>query len=233
MKRLFIFLILIIVSSYCFSLGRTEVQEKLPRINKVVLNNWGKLNIEKGDENKLQIKTSEYLHSKMKTQIFGDTLVLSIEGIQTGLNRSAINYHLFLRDLSSIENRSTGIILVQSAAVEELSLIVSSSGDITCEKITGGSLAIDISGSGNITVDSGDVGLQRINLSGTGDYSAGNLKSGVSLVLLSGPGKGEIWVTGSLDAVVTGGGDLSYYGDPEIARAESPGSGTILPLGEK
>ena len=113
MKSYFLLIFLLIISVTSFSLGKQEVLEELPRIRNVVLNCWGSLTIEQGEENRLTMQTTDYLQSKLKNQIFGDTLVLSVEGLQTGLNRSSIDYHLVLQEINSIENRSDGKIVIE------------------------------------------------------------------------------------------------------------------------
>jgi hypothetical protein len=69
-------------------------------------------------------------------------------------------------------------------------------------------------------------------MSGFGSYDAENLQSQVAKVVVSGAGTTTLWVTESLDATISGVGNVRYYGSPQI-HSRATGVGHLQSLGEK
>ncbi len=219
---------------WVYSLGAKEqVVKTLSGVTKVVLRSGGTLHITQGGDEKIETHGTDYQLSKLKTAVYGDTLVLSIEGIQTGLNRGNIEYYLTLETISGVENYSTGDILGGPIRSEKVKVIVNSTGNITLSSLDAGRVFIESNGSGDVQIQGGSCGIQYVTLNSTGDYHAPSLKSSRSEVRVDGSGSAVIWVTDNLDAVLLGSGDLEYYGEPVLDREVNKGTGSIRALGKK
>jgi hypothetical protein len=68
---------------------------------------------------------------------------------------------------------------------------------------------------------------QSVNISGSSKIDAFDLKSEESEVSISGSGNVNINVTQSLEARVSGSGDIRYKGNPDIRNIHVSGSGNI------
>ena len=222
------------VPGWIYSFGAKEQAVKtLSGVTRVVLRSWGTLHITQGGDEKIETHGTEYQLSKLKTAVYRDTLELSIEGIQTGLNRGHIDYYLTLDTISGVENHSTGEIVCESIRSEKLEVIVNSTGNITFSSLEAGRIFTESNGSGDVKIKGGNCGIQYITLNSTGGYQGAAFKASRCEVRVAGSGNAVIWVTDSLDAVLLGSGDLEYYGEPVLGREVNSGTGHIRALGKK
>ena len=67
-----------------------------------------------------------------------------------------------------------------------------------------------------------------VRLSGTGAAELGGLSSAAARVLLSGTGDVHVTATRSLDARVSGTGNVLYSGNPATVRQSVVGTGSII-----
>jgi hypothetical protein len=82
------------------------------------------------------------------------------------------------------------------------------------------------SGSSDVDV-AGTAKRQFLSISGSSKINAFDLKSEESKVNISGSGNVNINVTQSLEARVSGSGDIRYRGNPDIRNIQVSGSGNI------
>ena len=99
-------------------------------------------------------------------------------------------------------------------------------GDVDIKGFAGDRLEIELRGAGDIEAD-GEVGDLRISLLGAGDIEARDLKAQRVKVVLAGVGDCEVYAAESIDAKLTGVGDLDYWGDPEQRETKVSGIGDI------
>lgn len=136
------------------------------------------------------------------------------------------------------------VLTVPFESLDEVSL--AGSGDIRSEsKITASKFETKLTGSGDIklTIDaqevdatvtgSGDMTLKgktgdfTCKVTGSGDLSAFDLDSDKVNTSVSGSGDCRVFCSGSLEARVTGSGDIQYKGDPKKKDIKVSGSGSI------
>ena len=128
---------------------------------------------------------------------------------------------------------------------QNVQIRISGSGDVDVSGIRG-SLGADVSGSGDVEADnlqlenctlkvtgSGDVELngRTARLSavfvGSGDLEAGGLAAVNANVKSTGSGDMTIHAIDKLEATISGSGDLSYIGNPEVLKINATGSGDV------
>ncbi|MEO0341281.1 MAG: DUF2807 domain-containing protein [Bacteroidota bacterium] len=107
----------------------------------------------------------------------------------------------------------------------DLQINVSGSGNINFE-CDAKAVATRISGSGNVTLMGSGSSISS-TISGSGNMNAGSLEVKEANVRVSGSGNITIFATESLEASVSGSGDVRYKGRPERLRSKSSGSGSI------
>ena len=105
------------------------------------------------------------------------------------------------------------------------------SGDVSVDRMKGGSVSLDIAGSGNMNVASLDARNARLNIAGSGDLTAvGRCDSGK----LSIAGSGDIRAKGlqcqTLNASVAGSGDIAVVAT-KTATISIMGSGDVTVTG--
>lgn len=127
---------------------------------------------------------------------------------------------------------------------------ITGSGDLRTDgKFTGTNLTVSLTGSGDLRLDadlsgavtttvvgSGDVRLagrcasHTVKVSGSGDIHAEAMQAASANVKLSGSGDVSIAASESLEASVSGSGDVRYAGNPKQLIKHISGSGSIAKL---
>lgn len=98
------------------------------------------------------------------------------------------------------------------------------SGDARVLGLDGGQLRIDLVGSGDLRA-TGRVDRVEAVLSGSGKLDLGELEARQAALDLTGSGDAVVRATESMEAIVSGSGDLSVRGDPPVNRLVRPASG--------
>ncbi|TKD63447.1 head GIN domain-containing protein [Flavobacterium sp. ASW18X] len=195
----------------------------------IAISGWFDVKLVSGSEGELTLKGEENLLDYIITEVDNGVLVIKTE---KGVNLKPSSY-------------KNGIyITVPVEEIDELSL--SGSGDITSSTtLKGASLETRVSGSGDVTLDvdvnhlearlsgSGDMDLSgqasnfEVTISGSGDISAYDLTAKNVEATVSGSADIEITVEKSLNARVSGSGNITYKGNPSKVKSKSSGSGDV------
>ncbi|MDX9858852.1 MAG: head GIN domain-containing protein [candidate division Zixibacteria bacterium] len=157
-----------------------------------------------GPEPTLKIEFDDNLIELIETEVRGGTLRIDSR--------------------KSFRSRSDCTITITVPSLERITS--SGSGDITVERLSGELFECRLSGSGSITAE-GEIGEIEATISGSGDIDARNLKAKSAFARVSGSGEIAVYATDDFDGVVSGSGDIFYYGDPAKTSVNVSGSGRI------
>jgi hypothetical protein len=102
---------------------------------------------------------------------------------------------------------------------------ITGSGDITLD-VEASQIDARITGSGDLVLK-GKTGEFSCEITGSGDLSAFGLESGKVNSTVSGSGDCKVTCTDSLQARISGSGDIQYKGDPKHKDTKVSGSGSI------
>ncbi len=105
---------------------------------------------------------------------------------------------------------------------------VNGAGDVGITGVRGARLELRINGAGDMEV-SGSVDKLDLVVSGAGDVEAGELAAQDVEVRVSGAGDATVRAARSLDATVSGVGEITYLGDPAEKETRVSGVGEIHP----
>jgi Protein of unknown function (DUF2807). len=97
----------------------------------------------------------------------------------------------------------------------ELYTTIQGSGDLKLENISSGNVDATVQGSGDIAL-SGAAKIVSLKTQGSGDINAANLKGQDVIATTQGSGDISCYATGNLKARISGSGDISYRGKPNI-----------------
>lgn len=100
-------------------------------------------------------------------------------------------------------------------------------GDMLIEDFNGEALEVSLSGVGDIEID-GTVEELDVSVSGVGDADLRHLQATDAWATVSGMGDLKLSVSGTLDARVSGFGDIIYYGRPKDVNRSVSGFGDIV-----
>ena len=128
----------------------------------------------------------------------------------------------------SLSVSGSGKLILNDVLSEDLSCSVSGSGGIIINSVSGKELDCRISGSGSIRIrGNGFFNNADIGITGSGDYFGEFLKLDTAVIAVTGSGDCICNVVNSLEARVTGSGDITYHGNPPRINVRSTGSGKI------
>jgi len=106
------------------------------------------------------------------------------------------------------------------------SLALSGTGGLKVTGIANDSLAISLSGTGTIKA-TGSTGSLRAVLDGTGDIAAKDLAARDATAEVNGTGSAQLQATQSVDARLTGTGNISVHGHPARVKKSVTGLGNV------
>lgn len=110
--------------------------------------------------------------------------------------------------------------------VKDLSVLdLTGAGDVAGFGLHLSALRVSLSGGGSIKL-SGQADGEEIELSGAGDIDASQLASKTAKVTVSGAGRAVVQVSDTLEADVTGAGNVQYVGNPKVTQHVS-GAGAV------
>lgn len=200
-------------------------------IDAVELDGTGRLVIQQGDKESLEVTVDDNLMKYIRTGVKGRTLGLEIqEGVHL-LPSDQITYLLTVKGLNRIEINGTGQVEADALAAGNLMVAINGDGTIDLKKVAADVMTTEISGMGDISA-TGEVHTLQIELSGSGKFNASELRSRMGVFDVSGSGAITAWVTDVLSIDISGSGDVGYYGSP-VVNAEISGLGNVNALGQK
>jgi Putative auto-transporter adhesin, head GIN domain len=163
----------------------------------------------------------------MKTELKGDMLKITF---QKGYNisyKDQLKVYIEAPSFEKLSMSGSGDVKAENAlSGSKIDIGISGSGDFMLDNIKFSNVEFHISGSGNISV-SGESEQVNFQVSGSGDIKAGDLKAQTVECHVSGSGNINCNAAKSLNALVSGSGDIRYKGRPESLKTKVSGSGDI------
>ncbi len=162
---------------------------------RITLNSVVDVNIVQGADFSVTARANDNLLNELETELRGSTLEI---GLSPGNFRNiTAEVDVVLPTLAAISITSTG-----NAAVGNFS------------NLTG--FTVDISSTGTVSINNCTADQLTANLSSTGELKAFGLTSTNAEVNLTSTGSAELTITNSLTGSITGTGDISFRGNPNI-----------------
>lgn len=134
--------------------------------------------------------------------------------------------YVSVRDINELQVNGSGkIISENSLASNNLNLLVSGSGEMNVD-IKGDELTAEVTGAGSLIIK-GYASNLNVRLSGSGSLKAFNCPVPKATITLSGSGEAEVNVEETLNASITGSGNIRHKGNTKSVVRKIYGSGTI------
>ncbi len=195
---------------------------------------FGQVTITQGDSESLTIKGSDNIVPLIKTSVSGGVLKIQMEENVdvTGVTKdNLLTFTITVKNLNDLTVSGAGKVEMNSLTTSKLALTMSGAGQILVGKLAAEQLNVTISGVGNVEI-AGETARAFVNISGAGPVTAPDLKIQTADVTISGIGSATLWVTGELTGNISGGGNISYYGNPQT-KTTATGIGSFKALGAK
>jgi hypothetical protein len=187
--------------------------------------------ITQGEAESLTIETDDNLMKYITSEVCDGTLELGFtENVRFDPIPSIV-FRVNVNDLKALESVGAGSLEMEKLNTDQLEISTSGAGSITIDELSVTDLVVAADRTGSIEL-SGTANTQEIQLLGTDDYEAPDLESQTAAVSITGTGSVMIWVLDSLDVVINGVGEVSYFGSPNVTQSIT-GNGSLTSLGDK
>ena len=183
--------------------------------------------LSQGDVKPVRIETDDNLLQYIEVVQQGDDLIIRE---RNGFNLDPSD-HIKVYVTAPVYNRiqlsGAGNIYSEGKITnpEDMEIVVSGAGDVKME-LKAPSVKANISGAGSIVLK-GDTKDVDLDLSGVGNAHCFDLLSENAKVRVSGVGDADVYASVSLDAHVSGVGDIKYKGGASNVNQQVSGAGSI------
>ncbi len=221
------FLLTIFSTAFIYGQSTEKETRNLSGFTKVSFGVPGNLYIRFGSEYKIVLEGDKDFLAEIETEVSSGRLVIKKDS-WNNFNNKKVVVNITMPSLEGLGVSGSGQAEVLDALkTAELDLGVSGSGKLYLNELTAESIDCGISGSGDIIIKgNGSTKSADISISGSGNYTGESLKFDLADISISGSGSCICHVTGSLEAHVSGSGNISYLGNPKV-DARVSGSGRV------
>jgi len=209
--------------------GQSDNKEtrNLKDFTKVNFGVSGNLYINIGSEFKVVLEGDRDLLEDIETEVSGGKLVIKKDNWHMNMNER-VTVYITMPEIEGLGVSGSGKAEIKDAVkTDDLGLSVSGSGKIFTGTIAVNNLKCSISGSGDINVGGGNAETGDISISGSGNYTGETAKIKSADISISGSGNCMINVSESLEAHVSGSGNVTYTGGSPKIDARVSGSGKV------
>ncbi|MCF2875241.1 MULTISPECIES: head GIN domain-containing protein [unclassified Tenacibaculum] len=244
------------INNNCTITGEGAIVTKtldLPYFSGINLSLTGNVNITQGTAQIVEVVGQSNIITDLSTSVINNFWTIGFEG-NCSYNYNELTINITVPKIDKLELSGSGNIIVNNFTNQNNSLNISlsgsgqlnlnefegitsidfqSSGDINANLnktiTTLNELKIRLSGSGslNITEAGTLVQILTLNLIGDGNYNGFNIKANTCTITSSGSGYAKVTVNDTLNATLSGSGNISYKGYPIINQNIS-GYGQII-----
>lgn len=195
----------------------------------VSLAGWFDVDLVAGNEGEITLRGESNLLEHIITEVKDGVLVIKTE---KGLELKPSNWNsgilitVPVESISSVSLSGSGDIVGRTTIeTDNFSTRIAGSGDITLA-VQAKEVEASLSGSGDINL-SGRTTDFDVMVSGSGDIKAYELEAEFVKATVSGSADIRVTANQSIDAKVSGSGDIHYRGNPKKINSKSSGSGDI------
>lgn len=184
------------------------------------------VHLERGTEGNISVTTDDNLHDYLAIEVEGNELVIKTKKGYNLHTKKGIHVTVPFNELSEVSLTGSGDIDTKDTInAKEFEISVTGSGDINL-KIDAESIDSKITGSGDVTLE-GSTNNLSVTVTGSGDFKGFNLQSNNTEARVNGSGDAKVVANQSINARVSGSGDIVYKGNPERKDTKTSGSGDI------
>lgn len=143
---------------------------------------------------------------------------------------SSLKVYVTVPVIERISLMGSGNVSTDQVTGTDLDIKLTGSGNMEIGNLEANTVYSEQTGSGNITIAGGSAHDLSVRLTGSGDLKARNFSAVDAEVVLTGSGSATVSVTNTLNAVISGSGNINYYGNPAVTQNVT-GSGRLKKKG--
>lgn len=184
-----------------------------------------------GNTESVRVEAPGDVIDKILTEVRGNTLRIYNRNEHGswnwgGDNNKKMAVYVTVKDINSIGITGSGDVYFKSGInAPTLRVRVTGSGDMQ-GRLNVKTLELSITGSGDVKLN-GRAETSTVSVSGSGDFSGRDLATVRTSVRVTGSGDASVNASDTIDAGVSGSGDISYSGSASHVSTSTRGSGEI------
>jgi len=184
-----------------------------------------------GNSNSIEVEADENLLPYIITEVKGNELVIKTKNFTSINSRHKMTVYATVTRVNSLHLSGSGSITGEGNFSNDgkTDIRISGSGHVRMSFSQAGSLYVAISGSGNIKLD-GSASTVDASISGSGNADCTGVVCTDASARISGSGNVRIFANRSINASLTGSGNVYYSGPATDVRQRTSGSGKIIKL---
>lgn len=206
----------------------TEQKREVGSYDGIVVSGSFDVKLYAGNEGSIKVEAESNLLEYIETTVKNGKLYIGVKknkNINTSWNKG-MRVTVPFENIDFVKLTGSGeIVSRDTIEANNFEVALSGSGDIALEVDANDTSSI-VSGSGEITLK-GSSKTHKTTLTGSGDIYAGNYIARSVDAKVTGSGDIRVYCKDNLKARVTGSGDIEYVGDPERQDTKVTGSGDI------
>lgn len=183
-----------------------------------------KVYVEQSDVELVEVEADENLHEFIEVYTQGGSLIIDTD--KNLRSDDGIRINVKFKELESITCAgASSVRAVNTIESDALDINLSGAGSLDMD-IEAEDISVSMSGAGSMDL-TGEAETLRVDMSGAGSIDAFGLEVVDADIGISGVGGAKVYVTGELDAQVSGVGGIIYRGDPERVQQDVSGLGKV------
>lgn len=177
----------------------------------------------------VRIESDEVSTAIVDTYVKDEILYIDIKNNSSLKGQSSVKVFVSAPEYEYLGISGSGDITTETDLnCENLKIKVTGSGDINISNLDATSSELYLTGSGDINLYGGNADYYTVKLSGSGDLNSFGFLCDAADVKVTGSGNANVYIFSSLNATLTGSGDVVYKGIPDVITT-STGTGSIYP----
>lgn len=203
------------------------VERDVPAFHSIVSRGPVDVDVVVGADGPLELEGDGLILEHLRTEVEEGVLTIDFE---PGRYRFEIPMRATVRaaSIKDLTNTGSGDMAATDLSGEAvgLTLTLTGSGELTIRRLEAEAVSLTQTGSGSAAIE-GRADHFRLSLTGSGDCDAADLVARHVHVSQTGSGSASVHADASVEAGLTGSGDLWIHGEPEEEATVATGSGKI------
>jgi len=214
--------------------GDGEIKKETRQVGSFTsLNAQGSLEIkiDYGNSGTISVEADENLLPYIETTVEEGGLSIRSKEHVNLKSRSKMIVYVSMTQVRSLKLSGSGNINGSGAFTNDAStdISVSGSGNLSLAFNTFKELDLSVSGSGNMKLEGSSKSITA-KVSGSGNIDCSNTSSDDVIAKVSGSGNIRVYPSKSIDAQISGSGDVFYKGDVQKINSKISGSGRVIKM---
>ena len=139
---------------------------------------------------------------------------------------SSLKVYVTIPVIERISLMGSGNVTTDQVSSPDLDIKLTGSGNMEIGNLEADAVYSELTGSGNINIAGGNTRDLEVRLTGSGDLKAQHFSAVDATVTLTGSGSATVRASRTLSAVISGSGNVNYYGNPAVTQNVT-GSGRV------